>query len=123
MGATRQTVLNENERTAHAIQPRATDRLRVPLCLSTDSVNENQLLFEMAKFNFTTYLVRNFDINIEERDGIHLMQITGFRNYDEARLYAHDVLHQTQIVRLLKSRAPISSAKRTSRCWADPVCL
>ena len=66
-----------------------------------DSVNENQLLFEMAKFNFTTYLVRNFDINIEERDGIHLMQITGFRNYDEARLYAHDVLHQTQIVRLL----------------------
>lgn len=53
-----------------------------------DSVNENQLLFEMAKFNFTTYMVRNFDIQIEDLDGLHRMAVTGFRNYDEAWQYA-----------------------------------
>ena len=73
-----------------------------------DSINENQLLFEMAKFNFTTYLVRNFDINIENQDGLHRMMLTGFRNYDEASQYAHAALQQTPIARLLnKSCRPI----------------
>ena len=63
-----------------------------------DSLNENQLLFEMAKFNFTHYLVRNFDMNIEE---LHRMVITGFRNYDEAWQYAHILAQQTAITRQL----------------------
>ena len=77
-----------------------------------DSINENQLLFEMAKFNFTTYLVRNFDINIENQDGLHRMMLTGFRNYDEASQYAHAALLQTSIARLLNKscRAIIISA-------------
>ncbi len=75
-----------------------------------DSLNENQLLFEMAKFNFTTYLVRNFDINIEEQDGLHHMMITGFRSYDEAKTYAHTIAEQTAITRLLAgSRAVLIS--------------
>ena len=112
----RSTVLNENEQTAQkAFSPERQTDFVFLFAYQPDSVNENQLLFEMAKFNFTTYLVRNFDINIEERDGIHLMQITGFRNYDEARLYAHDVLHQTQIVRLLsKSRTYLISQENLS---------
>lgn len=77
-----------------------------------DSLNENQLLFEMAKFNFTTYLVRNFDINIAEQDGLHLMQITGFRNYEEAQLYAHTLLQQIPIARIAgKARTIIISEK------------
>ena len=112
----RSTVLNESEQTAQkAFSPERQTDFVFLFAYQPDSVNENQLLFEMAKFNFTTYLVRNFDINIEERDGIHLMQITGFRNYDEARLYAHDVLHQTQIVRLLsKSRTYLISQENLS---------
>jgi len=66
-----------------------------------DSLNENQLLFEMAKFNFTNYLVRNFDINLEEQDGLHRMMITGFRNYDEPWLYAHAITQQSNITHLL----------------------
>lgn len=66
-----------------------------------DSVNENQLLFEMAKYNFTHYLVRNFDMNIEEQDGLHRMVLTGFRSYDEAWQYAHAVSQQLAIVQLL----------------------
>ncbi len=109
----RSMVLNEKEQAVQ--QSFSTDRqtdFTFLLAYQPDSINENQLLFEIAKFNFTTYLARNFDINIEERDGIHHMQITGFRNYDEARIYAHDVLQQTQIVRQLrKARIYVISVK------------
>lgn len=64
------------------------------LVYQPDSVNENQLLFEMAKYNFTTYLVRDFDIQIDKTSPLHRMIITGFRNYEEANLYAHAITQQ-----------------------------
>ena len=63
--------------------------------------NENQLLFEMAKYNFTSYMARYFDINIEDLEGLHRMQISGFNSYDEARQYANAVYQQPAIKRLL----------------------
>ena len=66
-----------------------------------DSVNENQLLFEVAKYNFTSYLVRNFDIHIDEQGGIHRMKIAGFKSYDEARQYANALYQEKSILRLL----------------------
>jgi len=68
------------------------------LAYKPDSVNENQLLFELAKFNFTSFLVRNFDITLDEDDGLHRMMITGFRNYDEALQYARQLYRQENIV-------------------------
>ena len=70
-----------------------------------DSVNENQLLFEMAKYNFTSYLVRNFDLVIDEQNGLHRMQVKGFRNYDEARQYANDIYQHQAITQLLTKGA------------------
>lgn len=54
-----------------------------------DSVNENQLLYEMARYNFTAFTVRNFDLTIEKGDGIDMMQVRTFLNYDEAYIYMH----------------------------------
>ncbi len=71
------------------------------LAYDPDKTNENQLLFEMAKYNFTSYMARFFDINIEEIEGLHRMQISGFNNYDEARQYANAVYQQASIKRLL----------------------
>ena len=56
-----------------------------------DSISENKLLFEMAKFNFTNFVVRNFEINIEEVGDLHEMQFSGFRSYDEAYQYARQL--------------------------------
>ena len=52
-----------------------------------NSINENQLLYEMARYNFMNFPVRNFDINIEVGDGIDMLQIRPFLNYDEAYIY------------------------------------
>jgi tetratricopeptide (TPR) repeat protein len=61
------------------------------LIYQPDSVNENQLLFEMARYNFTNYLVRNFEIKIDEDNGLHRMIISGFLSYDEAMQYARQL--------------------------------
>ena len=71
------------------------------LAYDPDKTNENQLLFEMAKYNFTSYMARYFDINIEDLEGLHRMQISGFNSYDEARQYANAVYQQPAIKRLL----------------------
>lgn len=63
---------------------------------------ENQLLYEMARFNFSNFLVRNFDLNIERQPGISRLTISGFLNYDEARQYAHQLYAAKELAPLLK---------------------
>lgn len=80
------------------------------LVYAPDSVRENQLLFQVARYNFTSYLVRDFDIAIDDLDGIHRMRISGFNNYDEARQYANQVMQQPSVQKLTgKARAFIVS--------------
>lgn len=67
-----------------------------------DSVDEHRLLFQLAGFNFTSFLVRNFDIGIEDVEGVHRMLVSGFRNYDEALQYARRLYGQRGIARLMK---------------------
>ena len=62
------------------------------LAYQPDSVNQNQLLYEMAKYNFSNFLVRNFDIvTDQDQNGLCRMLISGFLSYDEARQYAHQL--------------------------------
>ena len=67
------------------------------LVYEPDSVDQNQLLFEMARYNFTNFLVRNFEIATDEDNGLQRMLISGFLSYDEAlqyarQLYANEVM-------------------------------
>ena len=62
------------------------------LAYHPDSVNQNQLLYEMAKYNFSNYLVRNFEIvTDQDQHGLCRMIISGFLSYDEARQYARQL--------------------------------
>ena len=73
------------------------------LVYEPDSVNENQLLFEMARYNFTNFLVRNFDLSIEQEYTFHRMLVSGFLNYDEVLQYARK-LHATEAMTSILSR-------------------
>lgn len=77
---------------------------------SPDSLNENKLLFELARFNFSNFIVRNFDIVIDELNGMHRMMVSGFRNYDEALQYARQLYKNQKVMNLAqKGRAIIIS--------------
>jgi hypothetical protein len=63
------------------------------LAYEEGTVNDNQLLFEMARYNFTKFMVRNFEITTDKKGGISMLRVSGFMNFEEAwhyhrRLYA-----------------------------------
>jgi len=72
------------------------------LAYQPDSVDSNRLLFEMAKYNFSNFLVRNFDMATDSQDGIARMTISGFLNYDEARQYARQLKADWQMAATLR---------------------
>ena len=78
------------------------DNFMFILAYEPDSVNENQLLFELARYNFTNFLVRNFDIVLDEDNGLHRMRISGFLNYDEALQYARQLYADNAMADRLK---------------------
>ena len=71
------------------------------LAYEPDSVNENQLLFELARYNFTNFMVRNFDLQIEQDGSMHRMVVSGFLNYDEALQYARKLYDAEKLTPLL----------------------
>ena len=58
------------------------------LVYNPDSVNQNQMLYELARYNFTNFLVRNFEIQIDQDRELNRMMVSGFQSYDEALQYA-----------------------------------
>ena len=67
------------------------------LAYTPDSVDQNQLLYEIAKYNFTSYLVRNFEIAVDTDGAISRMIVTGFLSYDEALQYARQLYSNLQM--------------------------
>jgi hypothetical protein len=72
------------------------------LVYQPDSINENQLLYEMARFNFSNFLVRNFDLEIERQQGFCRMLIRGFLSFDEALQYARQLYSADNMLKVLK---------------------
>lgn len=101
----RRTVITEQTDSAEVREALSTDR-NVPfifmLAFPEDSINTNQLLYDLAKYNFTNYLVRNFDINLEYENGIGRMEVRGFQSYDEAWQYSNQLANAKEMLGKLK---------------------
>ena len=72
------------------------------LAYPTNSLDEDQLLYEMARYNFTSYMVRNFEIEVMEDQGLSMMCIRGFLSYDEAHAYAQRLYADRRMAKLLQ---------------------
>lgn len=110
----RSNMLNDSDSIQHAkLSPDRNITFKYLLVYNPDSIKENKLLFELAKFNFTNFLVRNFEIAIDDIGGVHQMVVSGFRNYDEAYQYAQEVYSSPLIVQQLnkQTKAIIISVK------------
>ena len=109
----RSEVLTDNDSTA--VRELSDERFAAftfMIVYKPDSTDENRLLFELARYNFTSFLVRNFDIAVEDADGIHRMKVSGFRNYDEALQYVRQLFTNKTITSLIgRNRTIIISEK------------
>ena len=73
------------------------------LMFQPDSIDQNQMLYEMARFNFSNFLVRNFDLAIEPMsESVSQMLISGFLNYDEALQYARQLYASEELSTILR---------------------
>ena len=72
------------------------------LAYQPDSLNGNQLLYDLAKYNFSNFMVRNFDISVDDDNGISRMMVRGFLNYDEALQYARQLYADPTMATRLK---------------------
>ncbi len=57
------------------------------LVYATDSVSSNQLLFDVAKHNFTSFVVKDFDLEIMTFNEISMIVVKGFNNFGELSHY------------------------------------
>ena len=57
------------------------------LAYEEGTVNDNQLLFEIARYNFTKFMVRNFDITTSKHGDIAMLHVKGLRSFAEAYQY------------------------------------
>ena len=53
------------------------------------TVNDNQLLYEVARYNFSKFMVRNFDIVTTKQGGLAMLHVKGLRTFTEAYQYMH----------------------------------
>lgn len=61
------------------------------------TLDENQLLYEMARYNFSTFMARNFEIEIRSDGPVKQMLVRGFNSFDEAHSYAQDLYLNTHM--------------------------
>ena len=61
------------------------------LSYSPANVNEGKLLYNVSKFNFTTFAIRNFDLTIAKEDSVHQLIVEGFESFDEIHQYAQEL--------------------------------
>lgn len=72
------------------------------LAFPNDSIDEKRLLFEIARYNFSRYMVRKFDMTFEKLAAITLFEIKEFMNFDEAFLYRKRLYENGEMAKLLE---------------------
>ncbi|MGM9713583.1 MAG: tetratricopeptide repeat protein [Prevotella sp.] len=95
-----------SDSTSYRFSPNTDEEFCFLMTYSPDSLaqagGENRLLYDISRHNFTSYLVRNFDIELEPYGQMHRLQIRGFRNIDEARAYARSLYATKPLLPLLE---------------------
>ena len=61
------------------------------MVFSADSIDANQILFIVARYNFTNFYIKDFDLSISTTDGVGMLQIKGFDNLRELMLYRRKI--------------------------------
>ena len=81
------------------------------LAFPNDSIDEKRLLFEVARYNFSRYMVRNFTLEFERQEHITLLQVKEFLNFDETFVYSRRLYANSEMSQLLQGLNAIIISK------------
>lgn len=69
-----------------------------------DVKDDDRLLYEMAHFNFSTYVFRGFDISKERDKNVTQFRVSGFRSFDDVHNYAQHAFHDKELAAQLRGK-------------------
>lgn len=75
----------------------------VAIAFSPDSVNANQVLFEVARFNFSTFAVQDHELSLQKYPSVAFVTIRDFKTREDADRY---------VARLLRGNVDLPSGVR-----------
>lgn len=77
-------------------------RHRLMLVSSTNTANSNKLLYNIASFNFSRFMIKDFDLVVTELDSVQsALSVTNFESYDEAEWYSKTLTTDALLTQLL----------------------
>lgn len=83
------------------------DNHTVILTYSPDSLDEGKLIYEVSRFNFSNFLVRNFELEFTRDRSASQMRIKGFYSYDEAHTYEQQLMLDSAFITVAHGVEPI----------------
>lgn len=83
---------------ARTFSPLKEARHRLLLVIPADESFSNKLLYSIAAFNFSRFLVKDFDLVITKIDSLqNSLSVTGFETYDETSWYLNSILNDNEL--------------------------
>lgn len=75
---------------------------RLMLVSSTNIANSNKLLYSIASFNFSRFMIKDFDLVVNKLDSVQsALSVTNLESYDEADWYSKTLNTDPLLVQLL----------------------
>ena len=72
-----------------------------------DRTKEGQLIYEVSRFNFTSFAIRNFEVSTMKMDTISRIFVEEFTRYDEAAYYTQELYKDSTFRNMSKGIRPI----------------
>lgn len=82
---------------------------------ANDSIDEGKLLYEVSRFNFTNFSVRNFEIELVQSGTTGQLCLKGFLSFDEVHRYQQDIYNDSACHVLLKHIKPVLISEHNLR--------
>ena len=74
------------------------------MLIPTDKIDENQFLYEVARFNFTKFLIKDFELSwMDYNPDTTIMVIDGFNGIDEALWYQRTFILEESLYDILSA--------------------
>lgn len=92
----------------------------VIIAYPADSVDQNELLYDVAKYNFTNFEVRRFEIEQTAQEGLGELIVKGFKNFDEAHSYVQMLYTEKSVQpKLVHTRIIVISTDNMQKLGVD----
>lgn len=59
------------------------------LMFKSNTIDRNELLYEVADYNFSNYVIQTFDLNFDTEPPYDILQIKGFKSFSNIRSYLY----------------------------------